>query len=439
MNDLQDRLTSDLAELARRGPASGITTSHVLGRVQQRRRRRTTVRGVAACAVVAGVAIGIAAIVGRNTANTVGVQPNSSFVAATAPPLIALDASGWRVERFDDSSQPPALAIYVDARLGFAGPWFVIENATTQQVSKRAVDVGGGVGSIDGEGGFRVLVWTTVDGRQYQAMSRDVPENQLIAAAAGLLVDAGGTTTTSAVPAGMTLADASANQFLNRYAEYQLTNVAANLQVSFYSGARLESRTAGETRETIEFNGRTASLLDYATEGSPGTYRLDFVDGFWVWELNGDGFADRDSFLDLASKVAVVDEATWKATLPPDTITDSERPAAVDALLAGIPLPPVFDAGSIYIGSTKDPYQLSADVTGAVFCAWLHEWDAALDSGDTVAADAAVQAIASSRQWPALTAMTGGDWNTFLWEQADRVVSGDRSVVSAAVGGIGCV
>ncbi len=330
MNDLEDRLGSDLVELSRRGPASRLTSTDVLSRVQQRRRRRTASRAVASCAVVAAVVGGVAAISGRNSDSPVADQLDSSLGTVTAPPLIALDVPGWRVERFDDSGQ---------------------DNT--------------------------------------------------------------------------------------RYAEYQMTNGTSNLQVSFYAGGRLEMRTGGEKRDNIDFEGHPASLLDYATDGEPGRYRLDFVDGFWIWELDGDGFADRDAFLELASHVAVVDEATWQATLPPGVVTKDEQPAAVEDILVGIPLPTDFPAVSVQ-ASASDPYQLTAQVTGAVFCAWLREWDGALDGGDTGAADAAAQAIASSYEWPALTTMTDGDWNEVVWSIADRVVAGDRSVVSQAVRGLGC-
>jgi hypothetical protein len=437
MNDPEERLGNDLAQLAQRAPASRITTTDVLGRVQRRRRRRTAWRAAAACTVVAGVVVGVAAIVGRDTADPVAVHPDSPFVAANAPPLIALDAPGWRVERFDDSSRPPALATYIDRTLGFAGPWFVVERTTDGVPAGATVDVGGGIGGITGEGGFRMLVWTATDGVRYRAMSRDVPDDQLIAAAAALQVDLTGVTTTGAVPAGMTRAEPNADQLLNRYVEYQLTNGAAHLQVSFYSGGRLEVRTAGEARETIEFNGRSASLLDYSAEGAQGSYRLNVLDGFWVWELNGDGFADRNAFLDLASKVKVVDETTWKASLPAGVITDDNRPSALAEILVGVPLPPDFPVKSIPT-SASDPYQLTAQVTGVVFCAWLHEWFVALDNGHTAEADAAVQAIASSHDWPALVSMTGGDWDAVLWDVADRVVQGDRAVVDDAVKGLGC-
>jgi hypothetical protein len=437
MNDLQDRLGTDLAELANRRPTSRLTTTDVLGRVQQRRHRRAALRSIAGCTVLAGVVVGVAAIGGRDTSDPVAVQPDSPFVAAVAPPLIALDAAGWHVERFDDSSWQAALATYVDGNLGFAGPWFVVERTTDGEPQGRTVEVGTGSGGIAGEGGFRMLVWTAADGVKYRAMSRDVPEDQLIAAAAALQVDATGRTTTAAVPPGMTLADTSANKLLNRYAEYQLTNGTAHLQVSFYSGGRLEVRTAGETRENVEINGRAASLFDYSSEGASGTYRLNFLDGFWVWELNGDGFVDREAFLDLASKVKVVDESTWKAALPEDAVTDDERPSAVADILNGIPLPPQFSEASISV-SNSDPYQLTAQVTGAVFCAWLAEWDTALDNGDAAAADAALQAMASSHQWPALVSLTGGDWNAAVWESADRVAQGDRTVVDEAVSGLGC-
>ena len=330
MNDLEDRLGTDLAELADRGTPSQLTTTHVLGRVQQRRRRRTVTRGVAAFAVVVAVVAGVGAITGRDTDSTAAEQPDVSLGTAAAPPLIALDQPGWRVERFNDSGQGDT-----------------------------------------------------------------------------------------------------------RYAEYQLTNGTSNLQVSFYPGDQLESRTGGEKREDIDFEGRPASLLDYAADGEPGRYRLDFVDGFWVWELNGDGFADRSDFLELVARVVVVDEATWQATLPPDVVTKDEQSAAVNDILIGIPLPTGFPAVSIQ-AVASDSYQLTAEVTGAVFCAWLREWDAAIGSGDAAAAEAAVQAIASSHQWAALTAMTGGDWNNVVWSYADRVATGDRSVVSQAVNGLGC-
>ena len=76
MNDLEDRLGTDLAELADRGTPSQLTTTHVLGRVQQRRRRRTVARGVAACAVVVVVVAGVGAITGRDTDSTAAEQPD---------------------------------------------------------------------------------------------------------------------------------------------------------------------------------------------------------------------------------------------------------------------------------------------------------------------------------------------------------------------------
>jgi hypothetical protein len=222
-----------------------------------------------------------------------------------------------------------------------------------------------------------------------------------------------------------------------RYSEYGFTNDVSHLQVSFYGGGNIDVRTRGEQRETIDFNGRPASLLDYGAPTAPGTYRLDLVDGMWIWEFNGDAFADRAAFLDLAAHVAVVDEATWKATLPPEVVTNDQLPAAINNLLVGIPLPPSFPVVSID-SSASDPYQLMAAVTGKVFCAWLRDWDTALDNGDTAGADAAVQAIQSSHRWPALNTPTSGDWNMVMWSLADRVVAGDRSVVSGAVGGLGC-
>jgi hypothetical protein len=89
-------------------------------------------------------------------------------------------------------------------------------------------------------------------------------------------------------------------------------------------------------------------------------------------------------------------------------------------MLAGIPLPPGFDAASIPTSdAVRDRYQLGAQVAGTVACAWIDRWVAARRDGDEAAVREAVDAMATSTSWPILREMNAeGDYPEVLWELA---------------------
>lgn len=228
-------------------------------------------------------------------------------------------------------------------------------------------------------------------------------------------------------------------QPIERLIEYTFSNGSAELDVRLYGRSDLWARTGGEERVKFDLNGRIAWLQDFADPRSPGTFSADTVVGSWLWEFVGQQTASRQAFLDLIAEVVEVDEQAWLSSLPDSTVTSAGRAAAVDQILIDVPLPPGFDTNALKNGPAKDAYQLTAQVTGAIFCRWLQEWSTAVDFGDADGTAAALAAISSSHRWPSLVGLTDGAWNEAIWEDADRAAAGDRSVVSDAVSGLGCL
>ena len=73
----------------------------------------------------------------------------------------------------------------------------------------------------------------------------------------------------------------------------------------------------GDPRAAVAVRGTTGLLLDYGG----GRYRVDAVLGPWTWEADGTGFASASAFLAAVDDVTIVDDATWRASLPADTDT----------------------------------------------------------------------------------------------------------------------
>ena len=154
--------------------------------------------------------------------------------------------------------------------------------------------------------------------------------------------------------------------------------------------------------------------------------------------------ADLAAFERLLGSLRRVDVDTWLSAMPASVVKAAGRGGVVREMLAGIPLPPGFDAAALERGpSVSDRYQVGAQVTGAVACAWFDRWAAARKRGDAATARAAVEAMQTARDWKILQEMEPqGGWSQVLWAYADAM-RGDgtwhgRPLVSEIQGGLGC-
>src|SRR5882757_3230310 len=116
---------------------------------------------------------------------------------------------------------------------------------------------------------------------------------------------------------------------------------------------------------------------------------------------------------------------TWLAAMPASVVKPADARTTVDAMLAGLPLPPGLDKQRLYQQETRDRYQVGAEVSGAVACGWLDQWVAAKRSGDAQKLKQATDALATSHGWKVLNDMNPeGDYPEVLWGYADQVAQG---------------
>jgi hypothetical protein len=152
----------------------------------------------------------------------------------------------------------------------------------------------------------------------------------------------------------------------------------------------------GQEATTVEY-----SRQEYATMLSP--------QGSVFIEVRGK-LGGRQAYDEILRSLQPVDVQTWLAAMPPSTVRPDARAGEVDKMLRGIPLPVGFDATALRSeGSISDRSSLAVKVGNAVACAWAQSWIAARAAGDQAAAREAVDALASSREWPIVRA-TKAPW-----------------------------
>ncbi len=183
--------------------------------------------------------------------------------------------------------------------------------------------------------------------------------------------------------------------------------------------------------EALEVLGRPAQLFTYSADDHAV---IREVVGDFMLEVRGQGM-DKAAYLALLDQLVGIEPADLDSHLPASFVTAAERPAAIAAMLDPIPVPDGFDKA---IASEEvDRYQLGADVTGAVACAWVKEFAAAKESGDAAAVRAAQAALGTSRDWPILEEMDReGDFPDVVWDIADEVGRGE--VPEGTEEGLGC-
>lgn len=184
--------------------------------------------------------------------------------------------------------------------------------------------------------------------------------------------------------------------------------------------AYVQDREAGSGASwDVTLAGSEATLFQY--EGV-----ADFT-ALWLTrrhslELRG-GFPDVESYREVAETLAWVDEETWLAALPEDTVPPSRRAEVVDEILADVPVHPDAPLRRLKQSRTiNDRYQLGARATAAVACAWIEQWVDASERGAGEAAREAVAAMETSRDWAILQEMKEqGEWSETVWQYADAM------------------
>jgi len=187
---------------------------------------------------------------------------------------------------------------------------------------------------------------------------------------------------------------------------------------------------SGPELEPMTIAGKEAVV--FQTEGTTA-FQAMWLEGPLSLELSG-GAESEAAFRKLAASLQFVDEETWLAAMPDDTITPEQRADAVDEMLADIPVHPDVDIQELKAQHTvSDRYQLGAQVTGAVACAWIEQWIEAKQK-DNDAAREAEQAMATSHEWDILKEMKSqGGWSGVLWNHADAMTNDGQVPAGEAI------
>jgi hypothetical protein len=174
----------------------------------------------------------------------------------------------------------------------------------------------------------------------------------------------------------------------------------------YWRAGSFQKWTKDRARDSVEET--TAPVLDSTARvyryPCCGPGRTDFTA---LWRENGRVLEFRSLAPDLAAfrerlgGLERVDADTWLGALPRRVVQAVDRPATVEAMLRGIPLPPRFEAEDVKgAGLMTDRSTVASQILGTVACAWRGRWLQAQSQGDRVGARAAVEALGSLREWP---------------------------------------
>jgi hypothetical protein len=224
-----------------------------------------------------------------------------------------------------------------------------------------------------------------------------------------------------------------ADEFGIGYGEMTFSNGDRTLELHWDRGHDLGNglgeRGSGTTAlGATAVQGVTARLFRY--DGSPDYAATWTQDGYGL-EARG-AAPDLPSFKALVATLREVGVETWLSAMPPSVVKPQGRNKIVLSMLEGVPLPPGYDVASLLRAdgaAVVDRYQLGAQVSGSVACAWLRLWVAARAAGNDSGARRATGALATAHHWRVLREMQAqGDYPEVLWQYADAA-AGDGTVV----------
>ena len=192
-----------------------------------------------------------------------------------------------------------------------------------------------------------------------------------------------------------------ADEFETDSGELTFSNGSRRFEVHWYParyyGQYLRDRATVSPPEEGALLGQRATTVEY----SPDEYATMLTpQGSVFIEVRG-RLGSKPAYDEILHSLQAVDVETWLEAMPPSTVRPEARSAAVDRLLKGMPLPPDFDAGGLKgEDSIAAQSTLAVKVGNAIACGWVESWIAARAGGDQAAAERAVEAMASSADWP---------------------------------------
>jgi hypothetical protein len=161
--------------------------------------------------------------------------------------------------------------------------------------------------------------------------------------------------------------------------------------------AYLDDRADVSSPEPGTLLGRRATTVEY----SPEEFATMLAPQGSVFIETRGQLGSRGGYDEILHSLRPVDVGTWLGAMPPSTVRPEARSKAVEEMLRGIPLPPGFSAVALQgEDSISDEGSLAVKVGNAVACSWVESWVVARASGDEVTARRAVEAMASSADWP---------------------------------------
>jgi hypothetical protein len=207
-----------------------------------------------------------------------------------------------------------------------------------------------------------------------------------------------------------------------------LTKGSLHLEMNWYPGDQYDSYYQDRSTEVsppsaVRIGDWPGSLFKYSA--TRFAVMLRPRDGVFVEFGTASNGWTRAEFDRVRALIRQVDVTTWLDAMPPEIVTPPKADQAAAKVLADIPLPPGFDAGSLADLGTNDQYQFGVQVTGRVGCAWIAEWKRADQAGDQAAKSKAAAALRSSHNWKALKQIAPqGGWSSIFWDVADQTAAG---------------
>jgi hypothetical protein len=227
--------------------------------------------------------------------------------------------------------------------------------------------------------------------------------------------------------------------FTEESGEMYFTNGTTQLDVHWRPADEYDTfykdRSHATTPVPIELLGQHGTMFRFRDQFPEYTLMLP-PKGKNFLEVRLDGGSEA-AYRELVGKLKPVGVEEWLDAMPASAVKPADNKRVVDEMLEGLPLPDGFDTAPLYTQTLDHRYHVGARVTGAVTCAWLDQWTAAKQSGDTAKATEAVAAMKTSRTWKVLLEMAKmGRYPDSIWDYADSIANGKTPVEYRV--GLGC-